>query len=58
MPKAPKPAKTKSSQGHEASDAELPLAEPGAAEPRRAGGVWVQFGPTKSPPGSRLKGGR
>jgi len=27
-------------------------------EPARAGGVSVQFGPTKSAPGSRLKGGK
>jgi hypothetical protein len=35
-----------------------PQIEVSAPEPVRPGGTPVQFGPTKSAPGSRLKGGR
>ncbi len=35
-----------------------PIAEDPIPELRRPEGISVQFGPTKSAPGSRLKGGR
>ena len=35
-----------------------PPAEAAAAEPKPSQGATLQFGPTKSAPGSRLKGGK
>jgi len=54
----PDPTKRKASFARKSKpDAEEPAAEPSAAM-RPSAHPGVQFGPTKSAPGSRLKGGK
>ena len=51
------PAKKPTKRTGREPDAETDAGAPQATTPR-PGGPTVQFGPTKSAPGSRLKGGR